>query len=253
MNKHCLLLFLLFITASVQAQVVRVYGKVMNNKYEPLPYASVHLKTSSVGTVSGEDGSYELFINKGTYEIVVSMMGYKTRILPMVVNEETLQNVVLEDDEERNTLQEVLIKVKLKDRAEEIMRKLVENKDRIQAQTKAYSYKAYIKAVQQDSGQIVKNTTPSGNDPFAGMAMTEILMNVDRENDKIKEERVGVKTSGKPRHLFYLSATEGDFNFYDNLVQIPSISPTPFVSPVSTTGLMAYKFKTLSIQRKGRE
>src|SRR5215210_6482152 len=89
----------LLLSAVVQAQVVRVYGKVTNNKLEVLPNASVHLKTSSVGTLSKDDGSYELFISKGTYEIVVSMVGYKTRILPMVVSEETLQNVILEDDE----------------------------------------------------------------------------------------------------------------------------------------------------------
>ena len=123
-----LLLLALFFSAFSQAQVVRVYGKITNNKFEALPNASVHLKTSSVGTLSKDDGSYELFISKGRYEIVVSMLGYKTRILPMVVNEETLQNVILEDDEEKSTLSEVVIKVKLKDRADEIMKKLVEKK-----------------------------------------------------------------------------------------------------------------------------
>src|SRR5215217_6211293 len=124
------LLFLtLFFAAATEAQVVKVYGKITNNKLEPLPNASVHLKTSSVGTLSKEDGSYELFISKGTYEIVVSMLGYKSTILPMVVNDELLQNVILEDDDEKSTLSEVVIKVKLKDRAEEIMRRLVENKD----------------------------------------------------------------------------------------------------------------------------
>ncbi|MGV3528634.1 MAG: DUF5686 and carboxypeptidase regulatory-like domain-containing protein [Flavisolibacter sp.] len=252
MRKPLLFIFLLLVTAFASAQTVRVYGKVMNNKYEPLSYASVHLRSSSVGTVSAEDGSYELFISKGTYEIVVSMMGYKTLILPMVVNEETLQNIILEDDEEKNTLQEVLIKIKLKDRADDVMRQLVEKKDSVNAASKSYSYKAYIKAVQQDSGQYVSRTETAGQ-PFSGMAMTEIMLKVDRDGSKLKEERLGVKTSGQPRHLFFLSTTEGDFNFYDNLVKVPSISPTPFVSPVSTTGLMAYKFKTLHIERRGRE
>src|SRR6059058_551203 len=119
-----LITFLFFFAAAGYAKVVKVYGKITNNKMEPLPNASVHLKTSSVGTLSKEDGSYELFINKGTYEIVVSMVGYKTRTLPMVVNDETLQNVILEDDEEKTTLSEVVIKIKMKDRADEIMKKM---------------------------------------------------------------------------------------------------------------------------------
>jgi hypothetical protein len=251
-KTSCLFVLLCLVTAFVHGQEVRVYGKVTNSKQEPLPYASVHLKTSSVGTVSKEDGSFELFVPKGIYEIVVSMTGYKTRILPMVVNEETLQNIILEDDAEKSTLSEVIIKVKLKDRADEIMKKLVDNKNNIIKAAKSYSYKAYIKAVQQDSGFAEKPHMQQKG--FPGMAMEEILLNVDRnEYNQVKEERVGVKRSGDPKNLFYLSTTDGDFNIYNNLIDIPKISPTPFVSPISETGLLSYRFKTLSIERRGKE
>ena len=243
--------FLLCVFAA-QAQVVRVYGKITNNKFEALPNASVHLKISSVGTLSKDDGSYELFISKGTYEIVVSMLGYKDRILPMVVSEETLQNVILEDDEEKSTLSEVVIKVKLKDRADEIMRKMVEHKDSINTSPKNYSYNAYIKATLQDSTLSTKDSLQSPEPTVK--TISEILLKVDRnEAGHIKEERLGVKLSGEDKKLFYQTTTDGDFNFYNNLVFIPSISPTPFVSPVSGTGLLSYKFKTLRIERRGRE
>lgn len=252
--KFFLFFSLLLLAASANAQVVRVYGKITNNKFEPLPNASVHLKTSSVGTLSKDDGSYELFISKGTYEIVVSMMGYKTRILPMVVNEEILQNVILEDDEEKSTLSEVIIKVKLKDRADEIMEKLVEHKDSINNLVKSYSYKAYIKAIQQDSSFTTLNESDSVQTAEPTVkTLTEILLKVDKEAGNIKEERLGVKVNGDQKKLFYLTTTDGDFNFYNNLISIPTISPTPFVSPVSGTGLLSYKFKTLRIERRGRE
>jgi hypothetical protein len=256
MHKVFLLASLFLVFTSAQAQVVKVYGKVMNNKMEMLPNASVHLKTSSVGTLSKDDGSYELFISKGIYEIVVSMVGYKTRILPMVVNDETLQNVILEDDEEKSTLSEVVIRIKLKDRAEEIMKKMVEHKDSINNAVKPYSYKAYIKALQQDSGFASKKAadTVSQRISFDRMGLTEIYLKVDKDAaNHVKEERLGVKVTGNSNHLFYLTTTDGDFNFYNNLIQIPSISPTPFVSPVSSTGLISYKFKTLRIERRGRE
>jgi hypothetical protein len=237
----------------VQAQVVRVYGKITNNKFEALPNASVHLKTSSVGTLSKDDGSYELYISKGTYEIVVSMIGYKARILPMVVNEETLQNVILEDDEEKSTLSEVVIKVKFKDRADEIMRKMVDKKDSVSHSVNSLSYKAYIKSTLKDSLLPDKNNHDSLVIEPAVKTITEILLKVDKRGKAIKEERVGVKLTGENKKLFYQTTTDGDFNFYNNLIQIPSISPTPFVSPVSATGLLSYKFKTLRIERRGRE
>lgn len=250
----CFLLGALFVFAfSAQAQVVRVYGKITNNKFEALPNASVHLKTSSVGTLSKDDGTYELFVSKGTYEIVVSMLGYKTRILPMVVNEETLQNVILEDDEEKSTLSEVIVKVKLKDRADEIMEKMVEKKDSINNLVKAYSYKAYIKATLKDSAFADEDDTATIVEPTV-KTVTEIYLKVDKDaSNRIKEERLGVKVSGEHKKLFYQTTTDGDFNFYNNLIHVPSISPTPFVSPVSSTGLLSYKFKTLRIERRGRE
>lgn len=247
-----LLLTLLFFATALQAQVVRVYGKITNNKFEALPNASVHLKTSSVGTLSKEDGSYELFVQKGTYEIVVSMVGYKSRILPMVVNDETLQNIILQDDEEKNTLSEVVIKIKMKDRADEIMKKLVEHKDSVNLGLKGYSYKAYIKATLQDS--VLANKDSSVKSSPTVKTLSEILLKVDKdEAGHTKEERLGVKRSGEDKKLFYLSTTDGDFNFYNNLISVPSISPTPFVSPVSGTGLLSYRFRTLHIERHGRE
>lgn len=251
--KYFLLPLVLMFALAAPAQVVRVYGKITNSSFEALPNASVHLKTSSVGTLSKEDGSYELFVSKGTYEIVVSMVGYKTRILPMVVNEEILQNITLEDDEQKTTLSEVLIKVKLRDRADEIMKKLVEKKDSVNPGLRGYSYKAYIKATLQDSTLREEGDTLQPPEP-AVKTVSEVVLKVDRdEAGRVKEERIGVKTTGEARKLFYESTTDGDFNFYSNLVSVPSLSATPFVSPVSATGLLAYKFKTLRIERRGRE
>ncbi|HET7899067.1 MAG TPA: carboxypeptidase-like regulatory domain-containing protein, partial [Flavisolibacter sp.] len=177
----CLLLLFSTLAFAAQAQVVKVYGKITNNKLEPLPNASVHLKTSSVGTLSKDDGSYELYVPKGTYEIVVSMLGYKSTILPVVVNDELLQNVILEDDEEKSTLQEVVIKVKLKDRADEIMRKLVDHKDSINNVVQSYSYKAYIKALQQDSTFSTGKESDSSKVTSRVVSLQEILLKVDQD------------------------------------------------------------------------
>lgn len=249
-----LLVFTLLFAVFSHAQVVKVYGKITNNKMEPLPNASVHLKTSSVGTLSKEDGSYELFVPKGNYEIIVSMVGYKSTVLPVVVNDELLQNVILEDDEEKSRLSEVVIKVKLKDRADEIMRKLVEHKDSINNVVKNFSYKAYIKAILKDSLLKEQKASYTSKTEPNVVSLQEIMLKVDEDAaHRIKEERLGVKVSGENKLLFYTTATDGDFNFYNNLIQIPRLAPTPFVSPVSTTGLLSYKFKTLHIEKRGKE
>lgn len=242
--------FFIFLSSVVAGQTFRVYGKVTTTKLEPLAFASVQIKNAQFGILTKEDGTYEMQLAPGTHDLVITMVGYKGVVIPLVVQENVEQNVILEEEDSKN-LDEVVIRTKAKDRAEEVMRKLIQQKDSIRSAGGAYSAKLYIKAVQQDSGFASKKAeTPVD---LAGMTMAEISVKLDRGRDgEIKEERLGVRKDGNPLSLFYLSVTEGDFDFYDNLIKVPAISPTPFVSPVSYSGLVAYRFKTLKVQRTGK-
>ena len=83
------------------------------------------------------------------------------------------------------------------------------------------------------------------------MNMAEIYLTLDHEApNKIKEERKGVKLRGNNESLFYLTTTDGDFNFYKNLVQLPALYAMPMLSPVGNSGLIAYKSKTLRIRQE---
>ena len=77
-------------------------------------------------------------------------------------------------------------------------------------------------------------------------AFMEIAMQRDASTDgKIKETRNGVQKVGSKVGLFYLSTTEGDFNLYQNLLDLPALCPLPLMSPLSTSALLAYRFKFL--------
>jgi hypothetical protein len=77
-------------------------------------------------------------------------------------------------------------------------------------------------------------------------AFVEIAMQRDASTDgKIKETRNGVQKVGSKAGLFYLSTTEGDFNLYQNLLDVPALCPLPIMSPLSNSALLAYRFKFL--------
>lgn len=255
--KGFLLAFLIFFTAHAShAQSFRVYGKVSDNKMQPLAFATIQVKEREIGTSSNENGSYILNLEVGTYNVVVSMIGYKTQIFNIVVNKEYPLNIILE--EEDKNMEDVVIRVKLKDRAEEYIRNVIRNKDQVLEAPGAYSAKLYIKAIQQDSSLRKRDRGKTDtalflhpDADFIDMAMAEILLKLDYASDnRIKEERMGVKKNGKTDGLFYLTATQGNFNFYNNLIKVPSISQIPFLSPISYSGLLAYKFKTIKTERK---
>jgi archaellum component FlaG (FlaF/FlaG flagellin family) len=250
----------LFVAASLSAQTYKVYGKISTTKMEGIGYASIEVKDIRLGTITKNDGEYQLFLEAGKHELVITMLGYQSQTLSIVIEKDYQLNIILE--EESKNLSEVIVRAKAKDRAEEVVRNVIRNKEAILAATGAYSYNLYIKAIQQDSssttkrGKIVKIDSAkfhSQNTEFSRMAMVEILARVDQGSDtRIKEERTGVKRNGNAQGLFYLSATDGNFNFYNNLIKVPTLSSMPFVSPVSYSGLVAYKFKTLKVERTGK-
>ena len=249
---YFLLLLFMLPTLISYGQLYKLSGTILDNRKEPLPLASVEIKELRKGAVTKDDGSYQFFLERGQYDLVVSMIGYKTRVVTIFINNKDItENLELETDEGSN-LSEVILKVKTRDRAEEIIRNVVKNKESILDAIGSYSCNAYIKATQLDSGFTKKKNE---NDTaiktgFDGMSLSEVSLRLDRNaNGQIKEERLGVIKRGNSASLFYLSATEGDFYIYNNLINTPPVSKIPFVSPLSYSGLVAYRFKTLKIDR----
>jgi hypothetical protein len=255
MNRNLLFIVLLFSGISTAAQT-RVFGKITNSKMEPLAFASVQVKEYQHGVMTREDGSYELKLEEGHYELVVSMVGYKTQVQPIIIRKTALEQNIILEAADAATLSGVTIKAR--DKAEEYVRNVIRHKEEVENAAGAYSCKVYIKATQQDSIGLKKTKKSMSdsaikampvNSELNRMGMAEIVLNLDHETDKkIKEERTGVTKRGNSSSLFFLSTTEADFNIYDNLVRIPSISATAFISPLSYSGLMAYRFKTIKTE-----
>src|SRR6187401_2320247 len=256
--RYCFLVVFLFGIYTAQAQYFKVSGKVTNDKLEPLALVSIQVKGSVKGTISKEDGSYELHLEEGTYDLAFSMLGYKTLLINVVINKDYVQNIILETDEAKN-LSEVVVRGKMKDRSEEILRNVIKHKDDILAAAGPYSCNVYIRATQEDSTQRKVKTKKKAvdsipvnlNADLQRMSMAEISLRYDHENDnRVKEERTGVVNRGNPETLFYLSLTEGNFNLYNNLINSRVLSEVPFLSPVSYGGLAAYRYKVINIKRE---
>ena len=123
-------------------------------------------------------------------------------------------------------------------------------RDSVKLAKKHLSYKDSVKLAektkkaQTDSIIAARNKLPV----YDRFNMAEIVIKKSFEHpNKLKEERIGYETRGDISGLFYLSATEGEFNFYQNAVYCPSVSEMPIQSPLSTPGLLMYKYKLISV------
>lgn len=248
----CCLLFSLYI----YGQPALLSGKIINRQLDPLAFVSVQVKGQSAGTTSKEDGTYQLNLERGEYDIVFSIIGYRALLVHLIIDKDSIfRNVILEEDTSQG-LAEVVIRGR--DKAVEIVRHVIANKQSVISAAGAYSCKVYIKAVQKDSSlrtpspKTKEKEADTVNADLRQMAMTESVVKLDYESPaKTREERIGVSNENKRTGLFYLTTTDGDFNFYNNLLKVPAVSDVPILSPFSYSGLLAYKYRTLAIYNEG--
>ncbi len=65
---------LLILSSASNAQSAKVFGKITNSKLEPLAFASVEVREIKSGTITKEDGAYELKLDPGKYDLIITMI-----------------------------------------------------------------------------------------------------------------------------------------------------------------------------------
>ena len=108
--KIYLKIFLLIFSITCNSQNNSLAGKISDG-LENLSYVNIYIQNTKLGTSSNEDGYYQIKnIPSGTYKIVVSSLGYKTKTTEITFNknenEKIIQNFSLVPD---NSLDEIVV------------------------------------------------------------------------------------------------------------------------------------------------
>ena len=108
--KIYLKIFLLIFSITCNSQNNSLAGKISGG-LENLSYVNIFIQNTKLGTSSNEDGYYQIKnIPSGTYKIVVSSLGYKTKATEITFNknenEKIIQNFSLVSD---NSLDEIVV------------------------------------------------------------------------------------------------------------------------------------------------
>jgi hypothetical protein len=245
--KFKFLFFIFTFVLKLNAQKHLVEGIVSNSANEPIAFVSVSIEEKpGFGTSTDIKGHYQLKLDEGSYTFVFSFLGYRTVKLPVIINHKSnhlKHNIILEQEDAE--FSGVKISIKKIDNSEEVIKNVINHKYKYLYQS-PFSSEAYIKAVELNdlSNQKKSQKIDSNNNKSFNIAEIYLKVYLSSPN-KIKEIRNGVKTIGSTEGLFFLSHTDGDFNFYKNLIEVPALSEMPFLSPISNSGLYAYKFKLL--------
>lgn len=81
------LLGFLFLTTLTFSQNGTVSGVITDKEYnnEPLPFANVLIKGTTIGTSTDDNGKYSLSVKSGSYILEIGYLGYETKEIPFTI------------------------------------------------------------------------------------------------------------------------------------------------------------------------
>jgi Family of unknown function (DUF5686)/CarboxypepD_reg-like domain len=258
MKQICLyLLLLFFIVNHVSSQTI-VTGKVFDaDTKEPVAFANIVFKGTSIGTTADLEGNFTLKTDKPVDSLLFAYIGYDKKVVAVKKGQSQTINMAM--TAAGVALQEVVIRPG-ENPAHKYIKKVIANKyknDR--KELNAYSYEAYNK-IEFDINNIPKDlknkkafkpvkfifdnvdSTNSNEKPYLPIFMIESLSELYAQKPgQMKEVIKASKTTGFENAS--ISQILGDMylnlNLYDNNITVLN---KIFTSPISDNAIPFYKF-----------
>ena len=245
---------LLVSSGNLLAQYFTISGKITDGNNQSLPFSSVQVKGTTQGTNANADGFYSLKLQAGTYDLIFQYIGYKKKVETIIVNANDIKNVVL--NPESYELKEVVVKDG-EDPAYAVIRAAIKKRKFYLREVDAYTCKAYIKGLQRlkdfppKMAKLINamsgNTENKIDSSLLGvvyLSESETKYHFRKPNDE-KEIMYSSRVSGKNNSFSFNQVSDMRFNMYQNLILLEGLSDRPFISPISETALLSYRYKLL--------
>ena len=249
------------------SQTITINGKVNDAKNnDNLEFINVHLKKAMVGTTTDANGNFTLKTEMLPDTLIISFIGYKT--VQLFIAEQPKQKLTFALQENLLLLNEVTI-TNYKDPGKHIMQMVIDNKSKNDIKRFDNSvYNEYRKTeidiynldTSKGSGffkniaAIYQTFKADSNNNTAPIYFTEKFFRTYHSNNLqtniehlVATKQLGLSTDKLGNKL---EKFEFKINLYDAIIPILK---TSFLSPVSTLGLLYYKFIPLDTITDGNK
>lgn len=249
MCKHLLSIFFSLWYGLSSATAIK--GIVKDNKQQAIPFASVFVAGTTIGTTSNESGFFSLSLKPGNYTIVAKSIGYSSLSKEITVNDAE-QEINFTLQEEAINIKEFTVNSGAEDPAYAVIRNAIKKRKFYREQVEAYSCDVYIKGVQKLEKKpnrvmgIKVNMNASWDTASGIIYMSESVSKFHfKQPDKIKEEMISSLVSGNNQAFSFNQASDMLFNFYENVLDVIGLGARGFISPISNNALLTYRYKLL--------
>ncbi|MDP4285654.1 MAG: DUF5686 and carboxypeptidase regulatory-like domain-containing protein [Bacteroidota bacterium] len=249
------LILFIFIFQVFSASAQKIEGTVKDEQGNVLPFASILVKGTHLGTTSNNHGEFSITLAPGKYVIECRYVGYMSQEKQINLSfvDETIHFVLAQ---QKLTLKEVVIKEGGEDPAYEIIRQAIKKRPFYEKQVKAFEAKIYIKGIiklnnlpdqfmgkkipEEDRNQMGLDSSGKG---IIYLSESETKVSAQEPN-KFKLEILSSRVSGSNGFGFDFPAF---ISFYKNNVNVfaSKLNPRGFVSPIADGALNFYKYKFL--------
>lgn len=227
------LLFLLFISQNLLAAGIR--GKIKNEKGEVMPFASVLVKGTEIGTMANENGDYEIKLKAGSYEVVFQYIGYQS-VTKKVDIDENVQTLNITMKEVSIELGGVKVSNNNEDPALTIMRKTIAMSPIHHREVESYSLRNYVRgSFKVDDVPFIFKKEMEKN--FIKEGQTYVMESVNeikfRQPNSLSEKTISVRSNIPPTMKGAENISFSRVTFYN---------PKDGESPITAKGAINYKY-----------
>lgn len=276
MRRMKFLLFaLVLITASISYSQYILKGNVSDKVGAPLPGVKIYVENSTYGVITDYGGDYFLELpKKQEYRVNYTMLGMQDTAYSILIDKKLTEwNVTL--IEEVTQLESVEVVTKKINVANQIIRKVRDNRKNLAYQFDNYTCDTYLKtSLKQQPRDLLFSrsdtidTIPQTTSLIESLSKTTFISpNVYHEkilahhdySDKepvrtgsaidyfMDDIIVPTQVIEADPYIFFEKVEDGDFNLYQNMINLPRVSEHPITSPLGIQAFTNYKFTLTGI------
>lgn len=221
-------------------------GKVVDENGQGLPFASISVANTNMGTTANDEGQFMLKLKQGQCKLIVQYIGYKKQEINLDIQGH--QHIQIQMTPEEIKLQEVSVRAN-EDAAYQVIRHAIKTRKKHNNELKNISYHCdvYIKGVQKLSDVPTKimgvevniNEKDKGIFYLSETKSTYYFSPPNHQKEIIHASRV----SGDSKGFSFNRYIPMQKNIYDNYLDFYFIANKPFISPISENAMLFYKYK----------
>ena len=237
-----ILFIIINLICSTTADSQVITGRIVNEQFQPVPYATIYVQETQSGTISNAEGLFSIQLNNGTYHLIIRSLGYLQIEKEVRLISDSLYLPLMMERQEFK-IKEIKVFPGEEDPAMFIIRKAITKAPYYRQKIKHYEAELYIKSnfTFTNIPRLYQNKIEIDGKKIKDVLKEGMTYVIESQNkitydypQQYKQEVISKKTSlvgfDEPPVMGLMSSS-----FYDE-------RPNQIISPLSSQALKHYNF-----------